>query len=303
MKIAILGAGAVGSYYGATLQKKGFDVTLICRGEHYKKIISSGLSIKSHWGDYKTKIIASDNIKELDSFDVIFYTPKLYSNIETLPLLKYISNDKTIVITIQNGVNSHNEISRFIDRKQIIPAATFIEAEIESPGVVLQQGSTAIVEMGCLDKSQEKILKDFKNKFDSEYLSFNISDDIFYTLWKKMIIVGAFGTIMTSFRMSFRELIDSKYGEKILSETMKEIKKVGIAEKIKLGTVNISEIIEELRAEADEMTSSMFNDLKNRKPLEIDSILGYVVNLAKLKNIDLPYSQTLVSSLENFKEG
>ena len=84
---------------------------------------------------------------------------------------------------------------------------------------------------------------------------------------------------------------------------MKEIKKVGIAENIKLGTVNISEIIEELRAEADEMTSSMFNDLKNGKPLEIDSILGYVVNLAKLKNIDLPYSQTLVSSLENFKKG
>ena len=130
-------------------------------GEHYKKIISSGLSIKSHWGDYKTKIIASDDVKELDNFDVIFYTPKLYSNIETFLLLKYISNEKTIVITIQNGVNSHNEISRFIDRKQIIPAATFIEAEIESPGVVLQQGSTAIVEMGCLDKSQEKILKRF----------------------------------------------------------------------------------------------------------------------------------------------
>ena len=159
MKIAILGAGAVGSYYGVTLQKKGFDVTLICRGEHYKKIISSGLSIKSHWGDYKTKIIASDDIKELDHFDVIFYTPKLYSNIETLPLLKGISNEKTMVITIQNGVNSHNEISRFIDRKQIIPAATFIEAEIESPGVVLQQGSSAIVEMGCLEKAQEKILQ------------------------------------------------------------------------------------------------------------------------------------------------
>ena len=110
---------------------------------------------------------------------MIFYTPKLYSNIETLPLLKDISNEKTIVITIQNGVNSHNEISRFIDRKQIIPAATFIEAEIESPGVVLQQGSTAIVEMGCLEKSQEKILKDLKNKFDSECLSFKISDDIF----------------------------------------------------------------------------------------------------------------------------
>tara|TARA_Y100001936_G_scaffold76433_1_gene74951 strand:+ start:10202 stop:11113 length:912 start_codon:yes stop_codon:yes gene_type:complete len=303
MKIAILGAGAVGSYYGATLQKKGFDVTLICRGEHYKQIINKGLKVKSHWGDYKTAISASDNIKKLGIFDVIFFTPKLYSNIETLPLLKDISNEKTIVITIQNGVNSHNEISKFIDTKQIIPAATFIEAEIVSPGVIMQQGSTALVEMGFLERSQEKILQDLKTKFDSEFLSFNISNDILHTLWKKMIIVGAFGTIMTSFRMSFRELIDSKYGEKILSETMKEIKKVGISENIQLDSVNISEIIKELRLEADEMTSSMFNDLKSKKPLEIDSILGHVVNLAQSKNIDLPYSETLVSSLENFKRG
>jgi 2-dehydropantoate 2-reductase len=103
--------------------------------------------------------------------------------------------------------------------------------------------------------------------------------------------------------MSFRELIDSNYGKKILRETMKEILSVGVAEGIKLSSVSIDQIIINLEKEADEMTSSMFNDLKNNKPLEIDSILGHVVELSLKHKLELQYSTTLVSSLEKFKNG
>ncbi len=303
MKIAVLGAGSVGSYYGAVLKNKGFDVTLICRGDHYNQISSKGLSVKSNWGNYNLNIKATDNVNDLDSFDIIFYTPKLYSNKDSLPILKEISNENTLVITIQNGVNSHNEIAKFINIKNIIPAATFIEAEIESPGVILQQGSSAIIEMGELDNSNSNRLQKIHEDFNSKFLQFKISKNILTTLWEKMIIVGAFGTIMTSFRMSFRELIDSNYGKKILRETMKEILSVGVAEGIKLSSVSIDQIIINLEKEADEMTSSMFNDLKNNKPLEIDSILGHVVELSLKHKLELQYSTTLVSSLEKFKNG
>lgn len=303
MKIAILGAGSVGSYYGAVLKNKGFDVTLICRGNHYNQISTNGLSIKSNWGSYNLKINSTDNVNNLNSFDLIFYTPKLYSNNETLPMLDSISNSNTLIITIQNGVNSHNEIAKYIDKKNIISAATFIESEIESPGVILQQGSSAVVEFGELDKSKSNRLIDLQKKFDSKLLSFKISEDIMATLWEKMIIVGAFGTIMTSFRMSFRELISSFYGEKILRETMQEILSIGFAEGIELTSVDIDKIIKGLKKEADEMTSSMFNDLKNKKPLEIDNILGHVLKLSEKHGIYLPHSSVLVSSLEKFKEG
>jgi len=303
MKIAVLGAGSVGSYYGAVLKNKGFDVTLICRGDHFNQISSKGLSVKSNWGNYNLNINATDNVSDLDYFDIIFYTPKLYSNKETLPILKEISNENTLVITIQNGVNSHNEIAKFINIKNIIPAATFIEAEIESPGVILQQGSSAIIEMGEFDNSNSNRLQKIHKDFNSKFLQFKISKNILSTLWEKMIIVGAFGTIMTSFRMSFRELIDSNYGKKILRETMKEILSVGVAEGIKLSSVNIDQIIINLEKEADEMTSSMFNDLKNNKSLEIDSILGHVVELSLKHKLELQYSTTLVSSLEKFKNG
>jgi ketopantoate reductase len=84
---------------------------------------------------------------------------------------------------------------------------------------------------------------------------------------------------------------------------MREILSIGIAEKIDLNDVDIDLMINDLKKEADELTSSMYNDLKNKKPLEIDSILGHVVKLSIKHKITLPYSTTLITSLDNFKKG
>jgi|TARA_B110000263_G_scaffold221685_1_gene210308 2-dehydropantoate 2-reductase len=303
MKIAIMGAGAVGSYYGAILKKYGFDVTLIARGKHYEQIIKNGLEVESFWGNFNLKIPCFNNVENLESFDLIFLTTKLYSNNQSIKDIKKISDSETIIITIQNGVNSHNEISKEIKSKNIIPAATYIEAEIPAPGVVLQKGSSVIIEMGELNGEITKRIKEIKNTFSVEELTINISKNILSTLWKKMIIVGSFGTIMSSFRASFVDLINSNYGEDILMQTMKEILSVGIADGINLSDVDINQNILDLKKEPESMTSSMQNDLNNSKPLEIDSILGYVVNLSKKYNIPTPYSTTLVASLNKFKKG
>ena len=303
MKIAIMGAGAVGSYYGAIFKKHGLDVTLITRGKHYEKINQNGLKVESFWGNFNLNIPCFNNVDNLDPFDLIFFTTKLYSNFKSILDLKKISNSKTIIITIQNGVSSYKEISKEINLKNIIPAATYIEAEISTPGVVLQKGSSVIIEMGEINGEITKRIKEIKNVLSTKELNINISENILATLWKKMIIVGSFGTIMSSFRTSFVDLIDSDYGEEILIETMKEILSVGIADGIDLIDVNIKQIVFDLKKEAESMTSSMQNDLINSKPLEIDNILGYVVSLSKKYNISIPYSKTLVASLDKFKKG
>ena len=298
-----MGAGAVGSYYGAIFKKQGLDVTLITRGKHYEKINQNGLKVESFWGNFNLDIPCFNNVDNLDPFDLIFFTTKLYSNFKSILDLKKISNFKTLIITIQNGVSSYKEISKEINLKNIIPAATYIEAEISTPGVVLQKGSSVIIEMGEINGEITKRIKEIKNVLSTKELNINISENILATLWKKMIIVGSFGTIMSSFRTSFVDLIDSDYGEEILIETMKEILSVGIADGIDLLDVNIKQIVFDLKKEAEYMTSSMQNDLINSKPLEIDNILGYVVRLSKKYNISTPYSKTLVTSLDKFKKG
>ena len=303
MKIVIMGAGAVGSYYGGVFKRNGIDVTLINRGKHHEAIINNGLNIRSFWGDYNVDVNASNKTSNLGTFDVVFLTTKLYSNQEAIKQLSNLCSDKTLIITIQNGVSSYEELSKFFDSANIIPAATYIEAEIISPGTILQKGSSVVIEIGEIDGNFSERLNNIKNKLSFEELEINISKDIKASLWKKMISVGAFGTIMTSFRSSFGEIISSMYGEEVLRGTMNEILEIGKLDGVSLNDVDIDKVVHGLKEESDSITSSMQQDLTNSKPLEIDNILGHVVVLSKKYNYPTPFSTTLVSSLQKFKEG
>ena len=303
MKIVIMGEGAVGSYYGGVFKRNGIDVTLINRGKHHEAIVNNGLNIKSFWGDFNVDVNASNETSNLGVFDVVFLTTKLYSNQDAIKQLTKLCSDKTLIITIQNGVSSYEELTKFFDPANIIPAATYIEAEIISPGTILQKGSSVVIEMGEIDGNFSERLTNIKNMLSFEGLEINISKDIKASLWKKMISVGAFGTIMTSFRSSFGEITSSMYGEEVLRGTMNEILEIGKLDGVNLEDVDIDKVVHGLKEESDSITSSMQQDLINSKPLEIDNILGHVVVLSKKYDYPTPFSTTLVSSLQKFKEG
>ena len=303
MKIAIMGAGSVGGYYGGILKKVGLDVTLICRGKHREAITSRGLILKSHWGDFNIMIPSEEDPKNIGKVDLIIFTPKLYSNYIAIPQMEPLVHSKTIIITIQNGVSSHKQLSDYFGIDKVIPAATYIESEILEPGVIQQKGPTAIIEIGEINREHSDRLNKIHSLLTSKYLKILISEDIILSLWNKMISIGSVGTIMTSFRSSFIEVMKLQNGEEILRGTMREIFNVGRSIGVNLDENIIEEKINDLKKEGDAITASLQTDFTNNKPLEIDFILGYVVNLAKEKGIDCPYSTTLVASLDRYKKG
>ena len=107
MKIAIMGAGSVGGYYGGILKKVGLDVTLICRGKHREAITSRGLILKSHWGDFNIMIPSEEDPKNIGKVDLIIFTPKLYSNYIAIPQMEPMIHSKTIIITIYPNTSYH----------------------------------------------------------------------------------------------------------------------------------------------------------------------------------------------------
>ena len=303
MKIAIMGAGSVGGYYGGILKKVGLDVTLICRGKHREAITSRGLILKSHWGDFNITIPSEEDPKNIGKVDLIIFTPKLYSNYIAIPQMEPLVHSKTIIITIQNGVSSHEQLSDYFGIDKVIPAATYIESEILEPGVIQQKGPTAVIEIGEVNKEHSDRLNKIQSLLTSKYLKIIISEDIILSLWNKMISIGSVGTIMTSFRSSFIEVMKLQNGEEILRGTMREIFNVGRSIGVNLDENIIEEKINDLKKEGDAITASLQTDFTNNKPLEIDFILGYVVNLAKQKGINCPYSTTLVASLDRYMKG
>ena len=303
MNVVIMGAGAVGGYFGAVLSKNGVDVTMVARGLHLAAMKKNGLSVESYWGNFVVKTNFTESLDELVPVDLVIHSTKLYSNNESLPLLKSVVGPKTTILTLQNGIGSGAIIADFYGWDKVLQGATYVESVIKSPGHIHQSGSVAKIEFGEKDGSISRRANVIKDLLEMEGIQAEISDDINSTLWTKMVSVGAIGTLLTAARSSLVELLKDEFGAITLTTVMEEIVAVGKANGIYFPQNVVDDKFSVASREAEEFKSSLQYDFNNQKPLELDDILGTVVRQGIDKGIPVPASMTLMSVLDKFKKG
>ncbi|HCI85253.1 MAG TPA: 2-dehydropantoate 2-reductase, partial [Dehalococcoidia bacterium] len=130
MRIAIMGAGAVGGYFGGVLANQGEDVVLIARGVHGEAIAKNGLHVDSNWGNFNVKVDVTDDPSTVGEVDFILHCIKLYSNADALPTMKPMIGENTTVLTIQNGATSGQILGASLGQKHVLQGATYIETGI-----------------------------------------------------------------------------------------------------------------------------------------------------------------------------
>src|SRR5262245_32954267 len=141
MNIAILGSGAVGGYYGAKLARAGHDVTFVARGAHLEAIRARGLEIRSATlGDFTVRARAEQDTSRVGPVDVVLFAVKAYDNPSALPVLAPMLGESTIVLTIQNGVDSAAEVAAAAGERRTLAGSTYIATALEAPGVIVQTG-------------------------------------------------------------------------------------------------------------------------------------------------------------------
>ncbi len=303
MKIAVMGAGAVGGYFGGVLANAGEDVSLIARGAHHEEIKRSGLKVDSHWGSFTVEVQSTPDPAEVGEVDLVLHCVKLYSNVEALPLIKPLVGPATTILTVQNGVTSGETIAGVYGWDRVLQGATYIEAAIMGPGHIEQSGSTARIEFGENDGSPSERVEKIRATLDKPGIQVGVSSDIVSTLWTKLVAVGAFGTVMTAARASLPEVLAGPEGENTIRTVMEEIVAVGKSEGVDFAPGVVDEKLQDGIEEAEEFKSSLQYDLTNGKPLELDDILGAVVQKGRAAGIPVPASAALVMTLEKFKHG
>ena len=303
MKVAVMGAGAVGGYYGGVLAKDGVDVTLICRGAHRDAIRSEGLNVDSHWGEFKVSPAATNDPGEVGPADLVLHCTKLYSNDEAVPMLRPMVGDGTTILTVQNGVTSGQTLADEFGWDRVLQGATYIEAAIMAPGHIEQSGSAARIEFGERDGKMSDRAQAIKSLLDRTGIQVAVSSDIASTLWIKLVAVAAIGTAMTVSRSSLPEVLSWPEGTATIRTVMEEIVAVGKARGIEFPPDVVDERFEAAAEEADEFKSSLQADMQAGKPLEVDELLGAVVRMGREMGIPVPASSALVMALEPFKRG
>ncbi len=303
MKVAVMGAGAVGGYYGGVLARDGVDVALICRGAQKDAIRGKGLSVDSHWGQFTVNPFATDNPGEVGPVDLVLHCVKLYSNDEAVPLLRPMVGDETKILTIQNGVTSGQRLADEFGWDMVLQGATYIEAAIAAPGHIEQTGSAARIEFGERDGTESGRAQAIRTLLDRTGIQVAVSSDIASTLWTKLVAVAAFGTVMTVSRSALPAVLSWPEGTATIRTVMEEIVAVGKARGIDFPPDVVDERIAAAAEEAEEFVSSLQMDMRAGKPLEVDELLGAVVRMARDMGIPVPASSALVMALEPFKNG
>ena len=288
MKIAIIGAGGVGGYFGAKLAQAGYDVTFVARGAHLKAMRNKGLHIKSIQGDFRLETVqATDNITDLDKPDIILIGVKSWYIKEIRKDISKILKKDSMIIPLQNGVFIADELSEKIDRSNILGGLCRIISEIESPGVIRHSGVTPILVFGELDNAKTDRVFRVQEIFDTAGIASEIAEDIEADLWKKFITICLSGLLVVS-NSTYGELRELRGTRQLMVDLLTEIFLLSQ----KMGVNIEADFVDKTVAFVDtypyDATSSLTRDVWDKKPSEIEYQNGTVVRLGRKYGIATP---------------
>lgn len=296
MKFAIVGAGAIGAYIGAKLWLSGHDVSLIARGDHLNKMRENGIKILDPLEDFVACPRATDDYDEVGPVDFVFLTVKAHSLIEVVGKLAPLMGPNTSVVSAQNGipwwyffghegvwngtqlksVDPEGIISKYIEPERIIGCILYLSTEIVKPGVIrFTEGDRLAI--GELDGSNSERSKELSDAIKKTGLRCPIRSRIREDLWVKLLGNVAFNPISALTRSTLDIIISDKGLATLARVVMEEADSVARA----LG-VNVPISIEQRMAGASKVgphKTSMLQDVEKGRKMELDSILGAVVEL------------------------
>lgn len=291
MKIAIIGTGGVGGYFGAKLAQAGFDVTFLARGEHLKAIQKNGLHVKSILGDFHTDhLTATDSIQKIGKCDLVILCVKAWQIKEISTDLKSIIHPDSMVLPLQNGIMAAEELKEAIDEKHILGGLCRIISKIESPGIINHFGVDPIIVFGELFDADAKRSQELKALFAKAGIQSKISNDIASDLWGKFLAICVSGLLAVT-KTTYGEIMEIPETRQMMSDLLTEIyvlsKKVGVHLK--------SDIVDKTMAFIDSFpyktTSSLTRDVWQGRPSEIEYQNGTVVKFGERYGVDTPINK------------
>lgn len=303
MRIAIVGAGAVGGYFGGLLARAGNEVTLLARGKHLDAIRRNGLEVRSSRGNFNVPVHATDNPADAGPVDLVFLTVKTYQNDDAIPSMAPLMGDATCAITLQNGVEAYKQVGSAYGMGRVLPGAAYIETHVAGPGVVEQVGDVVRIVFGEVDGSSTKRAQDIQDTLRAAEINSELADDVLKALWAKFIFIATLAGVTSTSRASMDPLLADPESRAMVLACLREIEAVGRAEGVSLDDDVVDKIMAYMESTAKDLHASMHTDLELGRPLELEALNGTVVRLGREHGVPTPVNDVLYSLLVVHKDG
>lgn len=310
MRFLIAGAGAIGAYIGARMARAGFDVTLFARGPHLQAMQERGVQVKSVEGDFAVHPKIAGSLKEVGPVDVVFLAVKAHGLPQLAPHLSPVLGPDTVVVSTQNGVpwwyfqgfggdwegmrlervDPDGIISKAIESRRVLGSIVYFSTEITAPGVIRHTDGNRIT-LGEPDGTRSDRCREIAEALVASGLRCPVTARIRHEIWVKILGNVAFNPISALTGATLVQMARDPDVQSLVRNIMREAEEVAH----KLG-MELPITIDQRIAGAEkvgEHKTSMLQDLEAGRPLELEAVVGAVVELGERVGVPMPHTRTV----------
>jgi 2-dehydropantoate 2-reductase len=298
MKIAVLGAGGVGAYFGGRLAQAGADVHLLARGAHLRALVERGLRVRSANGDLELRLPATDRIEDIGPADYVLICVKSLETESVSVQMRPLLHAGTTVISFQNGVDNEEKLARVLGPERVVGGVAFIMSTISEPGTIEHVGPLARIVFGEMDGARSDRTERFLSLCKEAHIDAEVSSNIRSVLWSKFSFICALAGMTATVRLPLGEIRASSEALEMVKDILREVMTVAAAEGVTLPPDTVDHAVG-LAMKMDPGTfSSLHYDMTHGKPMELEALHGTAVRLARQHGIHAPMCEAVYAILK-----
>jgi 2-dehydropantoate 2-reductase len=303
MRIAVMGSGGVGGYFGGRLAHGGADVNFVARGKHLEAMRRDGLRIDGAEQIHIKQVNATDDPKEIGVADIVLLCVKLWDTEQALTQIRPMVGTNTTVISLQNGVLKDQYLRAAFGERQLMGGVGYVATTIEAPGVIRQTGPMQRLLFGEFNGSRSRRAEDFLSACLAGGINAELSSDIVREIWQKYVFLVALAGTTTTIRKPIGPIRSNPQTRAFLHDVMQEVVEVARAHGAAVPADYAQVRLQLADDVSPDMTSSMHHDLQRGNRLEVGWLSGGVVKLGQEKGVPTPLNRAIADILALHADG
>ena len=289
MKIAIMGTGGVGGYFGGLLAHSGQDVTFIARGPHLEAIRRKGLQVKSVHGDFLVSgARATDHPESVGPVELVLFTTKTYQTDDAAQAIKPLVASNTAILPLQNGVDAADRIGAAVGKEHLLGGVTWLSAAIEAPGVIGQYSPFRRIILGEFDGRQTPRVQAIHQILKQTGAAVEVVENISTILWTKFVFIASISAMGTLTRVMIGEYRSVQETHAVLADAMGEVAAVARAKGVNLAPDIVARTLSSIDESPPNLKPSMQRDVEAGRRCELESMVGILVQLGMELGVSTP---------------
>ena len=304
MRIAVVGAGGTGGYFGGLLARAGQDVTFIARGSNLEAMRARGLTVESRLaGTFTLPVSATDDPGEIGPVDLILFCVKTYDTDAAAESVRPLLHPETMLLSLQNGIGNIERIARVTGHTPGVGAVAYVVSALREPGVVAQTAGPGKIIVGELSGGASARTERLHDVLRGAGIAAELHPDIQVILWQKFLFICAFSGVTAVTRLPIGTILADPVTHRLFRGTSEEVEATARASEIDLAADCVEQATAQAAAVEPWGRGSLYHDLAGGRRLELESLNGEVVRRGREHGVETPLNFAIYAALRPYVAG